>query len=311
MDSIILNLTYLFLLYRSGIKIKRILPFFLIWILITIPGVFYFIANFYPVKEVQLEASNILVNYRDPHHNIQNYWKSWPFVVQIGILIVGFYLMKRSILSKVLTPLLVTSLLLTLFYLLTNSPIIKVLFPWRTSALLIPISLVRIISTLISKSFNRFRLLSLYQKELSWIIYTFILLQVLLGISLEVYKFKYESFPEEYVYKFIKENKIPGDVYLIPVKEQKFEFDDFRLFTGASAFVDFKAHPYKDIELIEWYRRVRISNDFYKNPTCENLKIILENDKLSQIVLYENQSLECKNLNKVYEDSSYKLYKLM
>ena len=83
--------------------------------------------------------------------------------------------------------------------------------------------------------------------------------------------------------EFVRENRATGDVYLIPVrvfstpkprsgsKSSDFQpvtakqgdkqiipvdLQRFRLYTGAPIFVDFKSIPYKDVEVLEWKRRL-------------------------------------------------------
>ena len=82
--------------------------------------------------------------------------------------------------------------------------------------------------------------------------------------------------------EFVRLNKEPGDVYFLPVKlpdrskkprgfvhslsadfkpmparkqDSRLiasDLQQFRLHTGAPIYVDFKAIPYKDVEVIEW-----------------------------------------------------------
>jgi len=69
---------------------------------------------------------------------------------------------------------------------------------------------------------------------------------------------------------FVSKNKSENDLYLIPDK-----FQEFRINTGAPVLVSYKSHPYKDVELLEWYRRYRLEKDFYKNnkdDKCDYLK---------------------------------------
>ncbi len=48
-----------------------------------------------------------------------------------------------------------------------------------------------------------------------------------------------------------------GQVYLIPPK-----LLEFRLATGAPALVDFKAIPYRDVDVLEWRRRLQFCRQF-------------------------------------------------
>jgi hypothetical protein len=90
---------------------------------------------------------------------------------------------------------------------------------------------------------------------------------------------------EQPLLEFVRLNAKAGDVYFVPVQVPKLtarrgslssdfktarvvrqdariiapDFQQFRLTTGARMFVDFKSIPYKDIEVIEWHRRLQVA----------------------------------------------------
>jgi len=59
-----------------------------------------------------------------------------------------------------------------------------------------------------------------------------------------------ETTREAGVYAFIRGQLVPGQLWLIPSRLQT-----FRLATAAG-YVDYKSHPYKDVEVLEWRRRL-------------------------------------------------------
>jgi hypothetical protein len=52
----------------------------------------------------------------------------------------------------------------------------------------------------------------------------------------------------------------PKDLYLIPL-----DFEQFRIKSGRPIFVDWKSNPYKDIEVIEWKRRIDVAKQAFEN----------------------------------------------
>src|SRR5207247_4148234 len=68
---------------------------------------------------------------------------------------------------------------------------------------------------------------------------------------------------------FVRDHLEPGDVYLIPaairpvVSAVSWDLQRFRLLTGAATYVDRKAIPYKDVEVVEWFRRVKQAERWY------------------------------------------------
>jgi hypothetical protein len=107
----------------------------------------------------------------------------------------------------------------------------------------------------------------------------------------------------------IENTKQPGEVYLIPLDMQ-----DFRLETGAPAYVEFKSIPYKDTEVLEWYRRVSLAGSLYRAPyKREGCKIVsmLALDGVTHVILpYDHVLQKCDNLKRGYWDWNYVLYEV-
>ena len=82
---------------------------------------------------------------------------------------------------------------------------------------------------------------------------------------------------------------------------------DFRLASGAPAFVDFKNHPYRDDDVLEWYRRVQLATRFYKQDQCEQLPDWVRDEGITHVVLPAGQTV-CPGLEQVYQDQAYSLY---
>ena len=111
---------------------------------------------------------------------------------------------------------------------------------------------------------------------------------------------------------YVKNTKKAGDIYMLPIKPPEFIFDKFRLYTGALIFVDYKSHPYKDIELIEWYKRITLAVNYYKTMSCQSLEQIQKEYRVNYVVLEKGAHKEstCPLFETEYEDANYKLYKI-
>jgi hypothetical protein len=111
---------------------------------------------------------------------------------------------------------------------------------------------------------------------------------------------------ERMVQSHIYAHKKPGEVYLVPVKMQ-----DFRLFTGAPAFIGFKSIPYKDTDVLEWYRRGRFADQFYLNEDCEILNILVKEYQITHVIIPSDKStFSCSLFEEIYADDHYHLYQL-
>jgi hypothetical protein len=115
------------------------------------------------------------------------------------------------------------------------------------------------------------------------------------------------------VMDFVKDNSFDEDVYLIPS-----DLENFRIYTGVPVFIDFKSHPYKDVEVIEWYKRIHLANDFYNQSlntsdygTIQALKSITQEYKITGIVVRGNYpNLVNDSINMAFTDGNYTVYKI-
>jgi len=182
------------------------------------------------------------------------------------------------------------------------------LFPWRLSVFIVPIAVTIILAYLVT------HLLDLpplqIPKSKRWVqlaSFVIIICSVVVGVT----RFKLDlerkmDEPERAIENYIYTQHIPGEVYLTPIKLQ-----DFRLNSGAPAFVDFKSIPYKDADVLEWYRRVRLAERFYKNLDCSLLARMVEEDHVTHAIIEADQpDLECPSSFQIYHDKDFVLYRL-
>ena len=103
---------------------------------------------------------------------------------------------------------------------------------------------------------------------------------------------------------YVRETKSSGEVYLIPTK-----LDRFRLYTGAPIFVDFKTHPYQDVEVLEWFNRMNIASNFYGQGNCDVLKDDLTSYAITHVVLeITHPCVGLGYLTEIYIDDNYGVY---
>jgi len=76
-------------------------------------------------------------------------------------------------------------------------------------------------------------------------------------------------------------------------------FEQFRIKSGRPIFVDWKSHPFKDTEVIEWRRRIEVANKAFEN--LRECKKIISSE--FNVVIVDNSSV-------IYiAEPSCKLYK--
>ena len=90
--------------------------------------------------------------------------------------------------------------------------------------------------------------------------------------------------------------------------------ESFRLYTGKPIFVDHKSHPYKDVEVVEWKRRIDSQRKFYdsmKNGGTDYVDSFLIKNKINFILTDNDAKLintKTTNFELIKEIDNYKLF---
>src|SRR5262249_46612270 len=99
----------------------------------------------------------------------------------------------------------------------------------------------------------------------------------------------------------------PIDQYLVPL-----DFEQFRIKSGRPIFVDSKSHPYKDIEVIEWKRRIGVAEQAFESlRECKKI-----DSSEFNVVILDNSSFfykvkpSCKLYNEKQINSRFGFIKL-
>jgi hypothetical protein len=110
--------------------------------------------------------------------------------------------------------------------------------------------------------------------------------------------------------EYVKSNKQSGEMYLLSPDTEILR--KFRFYTGAPIFVNLKTHPYKDVEVLEWYRRLQLAEDFYRSDEpCSTLDKIIADYPLTHIInRHDENTIRCDALKTVYQDDRYEVIKL-
>lgn len=259
---------------------------------------------------VMADATRILVTERIPHHALPGQWFSWTTIFKLSLLIFTLELVRRSRLALILLVPSAIALALTIAQLLTGSYRLALLFPWRVSTWLIPLSSALAAFWMVGRLASRLNIRP--PAQLAWrgpALWLLGLVLASLGLfrSLELAR-QQRTEPAQALYRQVEKVLKPGQYYLIPPKLQ-----DFRLESGAPAFVDFKAIPYQDRELLAWQERLRLAQFFYRDDpaliSCELLTRIDAIEPISHVVLADDQfGLDCPSLTPVFANDSFALY---
>jgi hypothetical protein len=95
----------------------------------------------------------------------------------------------------------------------------------------------------------------------------------------------------------------PHTLFAIPTTMER-----FRLETGAPTLVDFKAHPYRDDEVIEWYARLLLANELDADDAakgCNAAETLHERYGVTHFVRPSDHQLVCDRVATTYQDENY------
>ncbi|MEN9672267.1 MAG: hypothetical protein RL553_532 [Planctomycetota bacterium] len=319
-------------------KIKKAILIGILALLLVTPSVFYAAGNFQPSSsEGFKEAQEFLVKFRLPHHCLPGLWLDWIACLQIVWIMFSIFLLKKQKeLTVILVPFLLGALL-TILQVVTQSNTLALLFPWRISSVLVPLATMIILSELLTYC-NPF--ISRLKPFVPSVILSIIL--ALLGIAIPVFKAGFVIKENENgILAHIKTNKTINDLYLLPVNVPNLasttrgslssdfkpigkkttdtrivpiDMQRFRLYAQAPLYIDFKAIPYKDADVLDWHRRLLLAQNWQKrlldNKSPELLLEELRAQKISHIVTNANVDLVQSELELKFSDDHFKLWKI-
>jgi hypothetical protein len=293
------------LVHKRG---KILLGMVLFFLIAVSPILFYTISNFVstPPESTQT-ARHILVYFRIPHHALITNWFDFTSIIKISLLITGLFLARKTKLFHILFIPTLIGLVLTIIQIFSESDFLALLFPWRMSTFLIPISTALILKK-VADWLVSIRMKDVKPKYIYEICLVCLLIISVVGSVRLILDFQRQTRePERDLFAFINKNKKNNENYLIPIKMQ-----NFRLATGAPAYVDFKAIPYQDADVLEWYRRIKLAEEFYSETSCNQLKEFLSTEFVTHIVVKQGELTNgCPYLSQTYQSSVYTLYEVV
>ncbi len=271
------------------------------------PILYYVFSNFGNTPAgTTAQAREILINYRIPHHALVSWWFDATALVKIGLFIAALAVIRRG---RLLLVMLVCGLVvasLTIIQVLTGNQLLALIFPWRLSVFLLPLATAILLGALVSFLFNhRSSWAEHHANNIRFASLGLIALTVLAGgmrFGLDLQR-KSQG-PERGMELYAASHHQPNDIFLTPIKLQ-----DFRLASGAPVYVDFKSIPYRDLDVLEWYRRVKLADRFYNKKDCSLLPEFIQAG-VTQIVLEGAPSSKppCLETQPVYQNEMYQIF---
>lgn len=300
--------TYMLLLFRETRRLIEPLLLGIFALVLVLPVLGYVYFNFggqYP--ETSIAARQILVHFRIPHHTVIAWWFDATVIVKLGLIILALILVKKSNIYYIILVPFTLAVLLTALQAITGNAALALLFPWRVSTWLVPLSIaillgwvVRRLTGFVSRKGPK------YLSALFFVNVLLLMLAVSTGAARTIIEFRrLDLAAENALFSWINQQKTASDRYLVPIKMQ-----EFRLITGVPIFADFKSIPYRDTDVLEWYRRVRLADKFYDHGDCELLQQLAADEGVNHVVVPEDLAVSCPLANSEYRDLYFTVYSL-
>ena len=224
------------------------------------------------------------MNFRIPHHTLLARWLDPVAGLQIAWIVLALVLVRRTRLFVVLAVPFALAVLLTLVQVTTGSHSLALLFPWRMTAVLMPVATTIVLARLATLPVG---VLDgpLARASATAAVACF----AAAGVWIVSERLAFLASDEDVaVMAFVRQHKQAGDVYFLPISVPKAvrgsqssdfkplpqkrqdaslisaDLQRFRLYSGVPIFVDFKAIPYKDVEVVECVCRLKVAEAVQK-----------------------------------------------
>lgn len=306
-----LTAAYMLVIAREG-QPKQALWLGLLALALVLPILIYVAQYLKPTSpELLARAQSILAEERIPHHALIADWFNRLTWLKLAVLAGGLAVARRD--SRLFTVLALctgASVILSAVQAVSGSHSLALIFPWRLSTWLVPICIALLLGEAVTRVTTALARAPRLNQALATLALAFVLLAAGMGLhkSLTTTGKKTEG---DAVAQFAASQGKAGQIYLLPL-----EFYRFRLAAGLPVFIDWKSHPYRDVELIEWYDRTQLVKQFYGATTPADaalaLTAIQAHAPVTHLILKtaDEQRLGGIEGEIVYRDEHYVLVKL-
>ncbi len=299
-------------------------------VLFSLPAVAHILLVFAPTDAATFaESQRILAEVRIPHHCSPARWFDWAAGLQVAWMLLGLVSLRKT---RLFVPLAVVSGLVvvgTLAVIVTNNPTLSLLFPWRVTAVLVPVSTAVVFAApagWVERNVPR-GCLPVGMLVANLIVWAPAAAAVVYALQLG-YR---DPESETELLSHVAATRTDADLYLIPAKfpdppkspgvySKTFTppqpaFSDlarFRLATRARLFVDFKAIPYKDADVIEWHRRVSAVARWYATADWDASGVMGEvvAEGVTHVIVPTDKSVKSTRLVLELETPKHRLYRV-
>lgn len=238
--------------------------------------------------QLHKDAHRILTEIRIPKHASPASWLSMNVALQLAICAAAAWLLPAGRFRFVLRLGTIALVVFVAGALLPTSETYRLVAPWRVSAILLPLSSLAVLAVIVARLHERGYFRPDNARRNLRIACSTIAGCVAIGLGFTIAKF---TAPTPAYTDFVRANLVPGQLYLTPMAHI-----EFRLATGAPQYTTFKSHPYQDVEVLEWHRRLQVARSLYQGARmdCQRLREAARQDRITHVIVEKGRPiLDC------------------
>ena len=257
------------------------------------------------------QANEILAKVRIPGHAVPAHWFDIDAAAKVAGLTLALWLVKKRCpdLFWIIAFCFGTALSLTLLTVLLDSAELGVISPWRISVYLVPLGLISLLGRAVAASLALLeygRGAALFCKGLGFALLLAVIAVTIRG-AIEKATLYWPEPPAAHI-AYMRETGSAETLYLASPRDM-----DIRLESGLPQLVSWKTHPYKDIEVLEWYRRYQLGRRVFQGAIvdCVALNETITAYGATHLLLEDpERTMDCAVATPVFEGEEARIYRL-
>jgi hypothetical protein len=307
----LITLGYLVAIGQEERQLKSVFWHGLLTLAAILPILVYALLIFGPTSpEIYQQAQNILVHYRIPQHALIGGWMRWTVYVQAALLIGAVVVTRKTRLFPIFSVAALGMFLLTLLQASIANDTLALLFPWRLSVILVPLSTTILLAAGVQWAGNRWPHTAPAVHR--WVIagcLAMIAGLMIVGMLRSALDNLATPVLAKSLQQYLRERTSSGEIIFIPPR-----METFRLESGMAVYIDLKSIPYRDMDVIEWYRRLEVVNHFYNSPAeacILSQEIVRQEGPLTFLLPADMRTPVCPAWRIDYQDSDFIMVRLI
>jgi len=255
------------------------------------------------------QSNYILTQVRIPDHSDVGKWLLNPDGMEKVVTVIIALFLSRGRTQRAYDILILSFafwIVVSIIAALTGNNFIAFIAPWRASVWIVPLAMAVVVGWIAEKLTARLPALNWNDIRLSpvWLVIAALTLSCLLYGAADK-TMRYTKPDPEYA-RYLRAAANDKTLILQPTGLYA-----LRLQVLAPVYVTFKTNPYRDIDTLEWYRRVKAADAIYAKQTidCAALADLTRREHFTHIVLTDKtQMLSCPFAQLKFQDEAARVY---